>query len=101
VSNGENPVEVSLTLYIVNKQKIGSNNPKSPDPSVSILDHTLFFDGVCEDFTMTIYDGDGLPAYTELISSTTTQMNLPGTLSGNYELRLETDDLYYVGYIDF
>ena len=97
ISTEENPIDVSLTLFIVNKDKQTNNYPKNPELSVSILDHTLYFSNVDEDFTLTIYDGNGIPVFMDSISSTTIQVNLPGTLTGNYELRLDTDDYYYVG----
>ena len=97
ISTEENPIDVSLTLFIVNKDKQTNNYPKNPELSVSILDHTLYFTNVEEDFTLTIYDGNGIPVFMDSISSTTIQVNLPGTLTGNYELRLDTDDYYYVG----
>lgn len=35
-----------------------------------------------------------------IISSNTSLLELPESLIGDYELRLDTDDFYYVGYIE-
>ena len=100
VNGDENLYVVSLILHKVNKQQQTGNNPRTPDLSVSILDHTLYFSYVEEDFTLTIYDGNGTPVYIAAISSTTTRIDLPVSLSGDYVLRLDTDDYYYVGNIN-
>ena len=92
INDGVEPIDVSLTLFIVNKDKQTNNYPKSPNLSVSILDHTLFFSNVEEDYTLTIYDGNGIPVYISAISSATTQIDLPDSLFGDYILRLDTDD---------
>ena len=97
VNSDENPLEVSLILYKVNKHQQTGNNPRNPELSVSILDHTLFFSNVEEDYTLTIYDGNGIPVYISAISSATTQIDLPDSLFGDYILRLDTDDYYYEG----
>ncbi len=97
INDGVEPIDVSLTLFIVNKDKQTNNYPKSPNLSVSILDHTLFFSNVEEDYTLTIYDGNGIPVYISAISSATTQIDLPDSLFGDYILRLDTDDYYYEG----
>lgn len=48
-----NPDAVLLTLDKVNKDKQTNNNPKSPDLSVWILGHTLYFYDVDESYTLT------------------------------------------------
>lgn len=100
VNSDESPFEVSLILFKVNKQQQTNNNPRNPELSVSILDHTLFFSNVEEVFTLTIIDGNGIPVYIAAISSATIQIDLPVSLSGNYELRLDTDYYYYIGDIE-
>ena len=97
VNSDENPLEVSLILYKVNKHQQTGNNPRTSELSISILDHTLFFSNVEEDYTLTIYDGNGIPVYISAISSATTQIDLPDSLFGDYILRLDTDDSYYEG----
>lgn len=100
VNSEENPIEVSLVLYMVNKHNQSVNTPKSPDPSVSIQSHSLFFSNVDEEVTLMLYDNNGELVFTTVIYPTTTQVDLPANLLGDFELRLETDDFYYLGYIE-
>ena len=94
------PDAVSLTLDKVNKDKQTNNNPKSPDLSVWILGHTLYFYDIDENYTLTLYDVNDVLVYMTTISSNTSLLELPESLIGHYELRLDTDDFYYVGYIE-
>ena len=96
----EEPIDIPLTLYMVNKQKQTGGNPKSQDLEVSILGHVLYLYGVSEEFTLSLYDGNGVPVFTDCVNPATAQLDLPSSLAGNYELRLETDDMYYVGYVN-
>jgi hypothetical protein len=50
-------------------------------------------------YTLILYDEDGDVAYSVFVPVGTTQVVLPGTLSGSFELRFETDTYYYYGYI--
>lgn len=100
INEEELPVEIQLTLFIVNKQNQGVNNPKSPDLVVSILEHTLFFDNVSEELDLIMYDGNGIAVYSTSIDATTNTQVLPTNLSGIYEICLSTSDFYYLGYID-
>ena len=51
------------------------------------------------DYTLYLYDEDGEVAYSVFVPAGTTQVILPTTLSGDFELRFETDTYYYYGYI--
>ena len=50
------------------------------------------------DYTLNLYDEDGEVVYTVFVPVGTTQVILPATLSGDFELRFETSTYYY-GYI--
>ncbi len=52
------------------------------------------------DYTLSLYDEDGEVVYSVFVPAGTTQVVLPSTLSGSFELRFETDTYYYYGYID-
>ena len=52
------------------------------------------------DYTLSLYDEDGEVAYSVFVPAGTTQIVLPSTLSGSFELRFETDSYYYYGYIE-
>ena len=52
------------------------------------------------DYTLALYDADGDVAYTVFVPAGTTQVALPATLSGDFELRFETDGYYYFGFVN-
>ena len=71
-------------------------------PEVSIEDYTLTFSTPCYGYTLELLDEDGDVVYTTIITSTT--VNLPTTLSGEYQLRLIPNDggsIYFYGYVMF
>lgn len=70
-------------------------------PEVSLEDYVLTFSTPCYSYTLELLDGDGEVVYTTIINSTT--VNLPSTLSGNYELCLYPDgsNIYFFGYVMF
>ena len=51
------------------------------------------------DYIFSIYDEDDDLVYTTFVPAGTTQIVLPSTLSGSFEIRFETDTYYYYGYI--
>ena len=50
-------------------------------------------------FTLELRDASDTVVYTAYIYATDTQVSLPTTLTGTYELRLCTDDYYFYGEI--
>ena len=52
------------------------------------------------DYTLSLYGEDGEIAYSVFVPAGITQIVLPSTLSGSFELRFETDTYYYYGYIE-
>lgn len=51
------------------------------------------------DYTLSLYDEDDDLVYSVFVPAGTTQVVLPATLSGNFEIRFETSTYYYYGYI--
>ena len=76
---------------------IGHQTPKSPvqAPVASIDDHTLYLYDVDYDLTLCLLDEDGEEVYTVFIPANTASVVLPATLTGDYELQLYTDGIYY------
>lgn len=84
-------VLVPLTVSIENdEQPLGNGNPRTPIevPVVYIDDYTLTFETYHPDYTLIIKDEDGNVVYSTTVFSTQTQVVLPSTLSGNYELQI-------------
>lgn len=79
--------------------------PRSPieAPQVGQTDHTLYFlDGT--DLVLNLYsvdeDGDETLEYTTAVPATTTEVQLPSTLSGTYIIEVVCDGLYFRGEIE-
>ena len=57
-------------------------------PSVSLDDHTLYFDTPCDGCTLNIVDENDVVVYTLVIPTGTTSLVLPSSLTGEYELQI-------------
>lgn len=63
-------------------------------------DYVLTFTAFEEDYTLELRDENDVVVYTDYVPAGTTQVFLPSTLSGDFELRLVADTYYYIGYIN-
>ena len=79
--------------------------PRTPIevPQVGQTDHTLYFiDGTA--LVLNIYSvdegGNETLEYTTAVPATTTEVQLPGTLSGTYIIEVVRDGLYFRGEIE-
>lgn len=93
---------VDLEVGIIDPKPGHPGGAKTPVlvPDVFIDGHSLTFDNLCEDYTLSLYDEDDDLVYSVFVPAGTTQVVLPTTLSGTFEIRFETDTYYYYGYID-
>ncbi len=76
-------------------------NPKAP-VTIWHIDqdgYVLTMSATPCDYTLTLYDENDVLVYSTFLPAGTTQVVLPATLSGNYEIRFETTTYYYYGYI--
>ena len=80
---------------------VGHPIPKSPmqAPTVYIEDYTLSFAVGHPEYVLQITDEDGDVVYTTTIFSSLTDVILPSTLSGNYEIQLTMGNWLFTGYI--
>ena len=67
---------------------------------IDLTDNVITMSATPCDYTLSLYDEDGEVAYSVFVPAGTTQVVLPSTLSGSFELRFETDTYYYYGYIE-
>jgi len=93
-------IPLSLTEILPNQPV-----PRTPieAPEVGQTDHTLYFlDGTA--LILNIYsvdeDGDETLEYTTAVSATTTEVQLPSSLSGTYIIEVVRDGLYFRGEIE-
>ena len=80
---------------------LGNGQPKSPTdpPTVYIEEYTLMFENYHPEYILNIKDENGDVVYTTVVHSTQTQVVLPSTLSGNYEIRLVLGSWVFTGWI--
>ena len=84
-------VLVPLTVSIEENEQPGTNGqPKTPmlAPTVYIDDYTLLFEVDHPEYVLYIKDEDGNVVYSTVVYSTQTQVVLPSTLSGDYQIEL-------------
>lgn len=93
---------VPLTVSFDDNMPIGNGNPRTPmqPPVVYIEDYTLIFTINHPDFTLTINDEDGYVVYTTTVFSAKTEVILPSTLSGDYEIQLAMSNWLFTGWIN-
>ena len=79
--------------------------PRTPivAPQVGQTDHTLYFPDET-DLVLNLYsvdeDGDETLEYTTAVSATTTEVQLPNSLSGTYIIEVVYDGLYFRGELE-
>lgn len=69
-------------------------------PNVFIEGYMLTFETGHPDYVLSIKDEDGDTVYTTVVYSTQTQVTLPATLSGSYEIELTMGYWIFTGWID-
>lgn len=62
-------------------------------------DYTLTLPAFEDDYVLELRDQDDEVVYTTFLPSGSTQVILPSTLSGSFEIRLVADTYYYRGYL--
>ena len=96
-------VLVPLTVCIEeNDQPGGNGHPKTPitAPKVYIDDYTLLFEVNHPEYVLNIKDENDNVVYSTVVSSTQTQVVLPSTLSGNYQIELVMGNWLFTGWIN-
>lgn len=81
---------------------ISNGYPKSPiqPPTVYIEDYTLSFVVDHPDYILIIKEEDGEVVYNSTVYSSQTQVALPSTLSGDYEIELVMGCWLFTGWIN-
>ena len=94
-------VLIPLSVEWLPNKPVGNGHPKSPldPPTVYIEDYTLTFENYHPEYILNIKDEDGDVVYSTVVNSTQTQVALPSTLSGNYEIKLVLGSWVFTGWI--
>ncbi len=94
---------IPLTICPYENEQPGTNGfPKTPmlAPKVYIDDYTLLFEVNHPEYVLNIKDENDNVVYSTVVSSTQTQVVLPSTLSGTYEIQLVVNNLQFKGWIN-
>ena len=93
---------VPFTVHYEDNQPIGHGYGRTPmqPPVVYIEDYTLTFAVGHPDYTLIIKDEDGYVVYTTTVFSNDTEVILPSTLSGDYEVNLVMGNWLFTGWIN-
>jgi len=80
----------------------GPNKPRLPaySPNVTLEDHTLHFYYDHPDCTVQLLEGDDVVFEVPFFPYTANNINLPATLSGQYELRIVEVGYYFSAVIE-
>lgn len=90
-----------IPMHIVKDDASGAGPTYAPPRPLYITqdDYVLTLPAFEEDYTLELRDENDVVVYTDYVPAGTTQVVLPSTLSGDFELRLVADTYYYIGYI--
>jgi len=93
---------VPFTVHYEDDLPAGNGYGRGPIevPLVYIEDYTLSFETYHPDYVLTIKDEDGYVVYTTTVFSTDTEVILPSTLSGDYEVNLVMGNWLFIGGIN-
>lgn len=93
---------IPLSVNYDEEQPLGPGNPKTPitAPTVYIDDYTLLFEANHPEYVLNIKDEDDNVVYTTTVYSTQTQVVLPSTLSGDYQIELIMGYWHFTGWIN-
>lgn len=78
------------------------SGPRGPVdvPTVYLDDYTLTFETSHPEYVLYIKDENERVLYSTIVTSATTEVVLPSTLSGDYEIDLFMNEWYFWGYIE-
>lgn len=90
-----------IPMQIIDTSEVGQGNTKSPSGPFVInqKDNYLSLPATPADYTLELRDENGILVYDVYIPAGTTEIILPTTLYGTFEIRLVATTYYYIGYI--
>ena len=94
-------VQTDIPLQIIDDSVVGDLGTKGPNTPLIIHqdDNVLLLPSMGIDMVLQLLDDTGVVVYSTFVPAGTTQVVLPTTMTGTYELRLITSTYYYMGYI--
>lgn len=93
--------DIPLSLVWNDPSNTNTPVPKTPIPPLLISQdgNVLTLPATPVDYMLELRDENGILVYYTFIPQGTTQIVLPSTLSGDFEIRLVADAYYYIGLI--
>ena len=90
-----------IPMQIINTGALGGGHTYAPPRPWYIVqdDYVLTLPALADDYTFELRDEEDEVVYTTFLPSGSTQIILPSTLSGSFEIRLVGDTYYYRGYV--
>lgn len=94
-------MKIAFMCRIVNPEGMGNQIPRTPiqPPTVYLCDHTLYICSDGRDFDLQVVASDETVVYSTYVPSSTTEVQLPSTLSGDYHLQLFNGEYVFIGEI--
>jgi hypothetical protein len=92
---------IPLTVHYDDDKPLGHGHGRGTVevPLVYIEDYALTFEVNHPEYVLTIKDEDEAVVYSTVVYSTQTQVVLPSTLSGDYQIELVVGNLLFKGWI--
>jgi len=92
---------LAIPLFIIDERPIDKDPTKDPGLSMVIIQdgNILTLPATSVEYTLELRDENGMLIYSSYVPVGTTQIILPATLSGDFEIHLVTSTYYYIGYI--
>ena len=102
VGGGTFSFGAQIPMHIIDDEPAGNNGTYAPPRPwyINQNDYVLTLPDFEEDYTLQLLDEDGVVVYSVNCLSGTTQVVLPSTLTGDYEIMVIRGGTYYVGYIE-
>ena len=98
--NDGTPIDFSTELTHVHNGNV--NIPRSPicPPEAVLSGHTLYILTAHADYTLQLLSANGTVVYETYVPSTVNVVALPTSLTGEFEIQLQTDTYIFIGRIE-
>ena len=93
------PLDINVKIDDHGGNDTGHRSPVTV-PTVSLEDHTLYFDTPCDGCVLSLLNEDGEEVYTTIIPAYCLSLVLPSYLSGEYELQIIQGNICYYATIN-
>lgn len=95
-------IVIDFTTHYFDPTGESANHPRSPicPPEAVLSGHTLYILTEHPDYNLQLLSADGTVVYETYVPSTVNVIALPSSLSGEFEIQLQTDTYIFIGRIE-